>query len=71
MKLIDKASFKMNIIDRAKLYGVAGSDGSYETLVALTHSAAVKLMKDAKGHPEGVTYTATEIVVEETGERNE
>ena len=67
MKLIDKASFKMNIIDRVKLYGVEGSDGSYEKLVALTHAAAIKLMKDAKGHPEGVTYMATEIPFEDTG----
>ena len=57
----------MNIIDRVKLYNVDGSDGTCAIVVALTHSAAIKLMQDVKGHPDGVTYTATEIVVEETG----
>ena len=57
----------MNIIDRVKPYNVDGSDGTCAIVVALTHSAAIKLMQDVKGHHDGVTYTATELQVEDTG----
>ena len=54
----------MNLIDRVKLYAVEGSNGTVEIQLALTETAAINLIRNEQGRPEGVTYTATEITVE-------
>ena len=54
----------MTLIDRVKLYAVEGSDGSMETQLALTESAAVNMVNNEHGRPDGVTYTATEVTYE-------